>query len=140
MGNWGSCSASCGGGTQTRLVECRSTIGYTVNDWQCTGTMPANSQSCNTQSCTTYSWVTGTWGSCVNNQQARSVTCKNNNGQTVSEYNCTGSKPSTTQSCNSWSYAWKTGNWGTCQNNVQDRTVLCERDDGVIVANTNCNS
>lgn|GEM_PF-5755489 len=100
-GEWNSCNMSCGGGTQTRIVECRSTIGYTVNNWQCTGTMPAASQSCNTQACESYTWTTGTWGTCVNNVQSRLVVCKNGNNQTVSDGYCSGTKPNLTQTCSS---------------------------------------
>ena len=95
------------------------------------------------QNCTstTYSWVSESWGTCSSDQQTRNVTCQNSSGQTVANSSCnSGTKPATTQSCNSFSYDWKIGNWGTCQNNIQDRTILCERDDGVIVANSSCNN
>ena len=60
-GNWGACSADCGGGTQTRTVTCQrrdattATLDkQTVADSFCTAhglTKPATSQKCNTQSC-----------------------------------------------------------------------------------------
>ena len=53
-GSWGTCSASCGGGTQTRSVTCLRNDGQTVADSLCTkyaGSKPAASQQCNTQSC-----------------------------------------------------------------------------------------
>lgn len=55
-GSWGSCSASCGGGTQTRAVTCENDIdSSTVADSNCDGgSEPSGSQSCNTHSCCTY--------------------------------------------------------------------------------------
>jgi hypothetical protein len=54
---WGACSASCGGGTQSRTVNCRgqSTSATGPAGW-CTGVQPATSQSCNTQACCTWQW------------------------------------------------------------------------------------
>lgn len=54
LGGWGGCSASCGGGTQTRIVTCARNDGVTVNDAVClklVGAKPATSQACNTQTC-----------------------------------------------------------------------------------------
>ncbi len=56
LGGWGGCSASCGGGTQTRSVTCARNDGVTVDDAVClklVGAKPATSQPCNTQSCIT---------------------------------------------------------------------------------------
>ena len=66
VGEWGGCSASCGGGTQTRTVQCKRTGGVACSDDFCTRaglTVPARSQACNTQGCTTcgYSYPYHAW-------------------------------------------------------------------------------
>lgn len=56
VGGWGGCSASCGGGTQTRTVQCKRTGDVACDDSFCTRAglaVPARSQACNTQGCTT---------------------------------------------------------------------------------------
>lgn len=59
IGGWGSCSKSCGTGTQTRTVTCKRNDGQTVADSFCTkyvSAKPATSQNCNTQACVTCMW------------------------------------------------------------------------------------
>ena len=48
---WGSCTSSCGGGTQTRTVQCKTSDSqaFTVSSALCTPTKPSTSQTCNTQ-------------------------------------------------------------------------------------------
>lgn len=50
-GAWSTCSATCGGGTQTRTVYCQRSDGGQVADSFCSGAKPGSSQSCNTQAC-----------------------------------------------------------------------------------------
>lgn len=52
-GNWGSCTQTCGGGTQSRSVYCYRADGFTIIDSLCSGTKPSSSQTCNTQNCPT---------------------------------------------------------------------------------------
>lgn len=54
-GTWGTCSVSCGGGTQFRSVTCRRNYDNAVmSDSYCGGVKPVTSQVCNTQGC--YEW------------------------------------------------------------------------------------
>lgn len=50
-GGYGTCSATCGGGTQTRTVVCQDNSGNVVDDSYCTEAKPAVSQDCGTQLC-----------------------------------------------------------------------------------------
>jgi len=103
--SWSTCSASCGGGTQTRTVTCQSNAGVTASDSQCFGSKPSTTQSCNTQPCT-YTWSVENWGtcsaSCGGGVQTRIVTCKSDaTGLSVSDSLCSSSsKPLAVQSCN----------------------------------------
>lgn len=54
---WSGCSASCGGGTQTRSVWCQRSDGQTVSGSYCAGATPASSQACNTQVCKTVTYT-----------------------------------------------------------------------------------
>ena len=56
IGSYGTCSKTCGGGTQTRSVICNDELEYTKSDAHCikyVGTKPDTSQACNTQGCST---------------------------------------------------------------------------------------
>lgn len=148
--NWDACSASCGGGTQTRTVTCTRNDGRAMPDAFCTdaGPKPAMSQSCNTHPCYTYSWSTDSWGSCSRpcggGTQYRTVTCRRNDGQTVSDSYCGGGKPSTSQYCNNGTCRWYQGAWSgwttTCGNGSKSRSVYCQDPYGSKVADSYCGS
>ena len=120
VSSWGSCSKSCGTGSQTRSVICP--VGKV-----CLGTKPSTSQQCNTHVCTA-SWRTSSWSSCSKScgggTQTRSVTCPNG-------YVCNGVKPSSSQSCNTQqcTASWQVSGWSGCSKScgggTQTRSVSC---------------
>lgn len=104
-GTWSACSASCGGGTQTRDVTCRRSDGVYLPDAYCAGiTKPATSTACNTQACYTYIWnYPDNWTACPTTcgtgSQSKTAYCRRNDGVTVADSFCSGSAPTITQSC-----------------------------------------
>lgn len=108
--NWtqtgfGSCSATCGGGTQTQTVACKDNFGNQVADSLCAGAKPPVAQACNQQACVTYHWQQGGWGicsaTCGGGVQYQAVTCVNSLGQTVDNSLCAGQPaPASAQACN----------------------------------------
>jgi WW domain/Thrombospondin type 1 domain len=148
-GSYGTCSATCGGGVETRTVQCTDYQDNTVPDSQCDGSKPSASRSCNTGVCPT--WFTGTYGtcsvSCGGGSQTRTVQCRDSNGVAVADSQCTGSKPAESQSCNTVAcagFGWSTGSFGTCSSScnggTQTRTVVCRDGSNQVVAESNCDS
>ena len=63
VGNWSTCSRTCGGGTQSRPVQCMRRAHYKserVPASLCPKPMPSSRQTCHTQSCPP-AWSTGPW-------------------------------------------------------------------------------
>lgn len=150
-GGWSSCSASCGGGTQSRSVTCLRSDGITAPDAYCPGSRPASSQSCNTHSCYTYSWYAGGWPStcsayCGSGTQSRRVYCRRSDGREVGDGYCSGSKPAASRNCTSIC-AWTASSFGacsaTCGIGQRTRTVACRSNrTGVsaLIADSYCNT
>jgi hypothetical protein len=91
---WSTCSKTCGTGTQTRSVSCRSSSGTTVTDGYCSAsTKPAASQNCNTQACTASDTTPPTIPSSLTASAATcrevelSWTASSDSGSGVSHYN-----------------------------------------------------
>jgi len=104
--SWSTCSNSCGDGDQTRTVQCVDNNGNKVSDSKCSNPKPDDRQSCFDDSgCEkeTYSWDADLWSSCSNTCgdgiQTRTVRCIDNNGNTVADNNCAGSKLDNNRNC-----------------------------------------
>ncbi|ACL04284.1 Thrombospondin, type 1 repeat protein [Desulfatibacillum aliphaticivorans] len=147
IGPWEDCSASCGGGAQTRNVDCRDQDGNIVDDGYCAEIKPSSSQACNEDPCV-YSWMVSAWGDCSaacgGGMQTRSVTCQDQTGNIAADGLCTGAKPSETQACNTEAcvYNWVVSAWGDCSadcgGGTQTRSVACQDQGGNVVSDGNC--
>jgi len=151
-GNWGSCSVSCGSGTQTRAWSCVSSAGGAVDNAKCSGA-PQTQQACNTQACAVYDWKVNGWTACTaacgGGTQSRVVSCVDTStGNLAVENNCKITKPVTIQSCNTDLcnvYAWATSRWGpcskTCGSGQYTRAVACINSRSyTVVADTYCSN
>lgn len=149
---FGACSAACGPGEQTRIVECYSpATSNVVDDSFCNGqSRPDSTRSCNLGDCVTYSFVVGEWGACSETcgggTRSRTVQCTSSEGQAVSNGFCSGSAPASTEACNTQScvsYSWNTpDSFGTCSKEcntgTQTRTVECVSSLGTVVQDELC--
>ncbi|XP_032578299.1 papilin isoform X5 [Drosophila sechellia] len=107
------CSASCGGGTQSRKVTCNNRITLAeVNPSLCDQkSKPVEEQACGTEPCAPH-WVEGEWSKCSkgcgsDGFQNRSITCEriSSSGEHTVEEDAVclkevGNKPATKQECN----------------------------------------
>lgn len=124
-GNWGPCTATCGGGTETRTATCMASSGAPASGPLC-GTSEPTVRSCATSPCVTYSWNYSGWSTCSvqcgAGTQSRTATCRNSAGAIVADTLCTAPKASLTGSCTGTNcpvaVSWYNTPWTTCD-------VLC---------------
>uniref|UniRef100_A0A3Q2Q1M6 ADAMTS-like protein 1 n=1 Tax=Fundulus heteroclitus TaxID=8078 RepID=A0A3Q2Q1M6_FUNHE len=154
---WAPCSASCGGGSQSRSVCCMmGSVGSLreVHSRHCLGKgkKPSNTRLCKISP--SARWVTSSWGLCHARcvgpslaTQHRHVYCKDANGTKVSSMLCLGlRRPSSVKNCSTdaCSLFWHTGPWTPCtatcgRHGFQSRQVTCKhRRTGRTTRDHNC--
>ncbi|XP_054232895.1 papilin isoform X8 [Homo sapiens] len=143
-GPWAPCSASCGGGSQSRSVYCISSDGAgiqeAVEEAECAGLpgKPPAIQACNLQRCA--AWSPEPWGecsvSCGVGVRKRSVTCRGERGSLLHTAACSlEDRPPLTEPCVHEDcpllsdQAWHVGTWGlcskSCSSGTRRRQVIC---------------
>ncbi|XP_069494743.1 papilin isoform X2 [Ambystoma mexicanum] len=146
VSEWGPCSATCGGGTQSRSVYCASYDGRSaqtvVSDAECAAfsEKPHAQQACSLRSCAT--WSIGPWSECSarcgEGVQERTVGCRTESGASVQDFACSlASKPAVTQLCIGENciteIGWHIGEWGlcskSCNSGIRKRQVICADSD-----------
>lgn len=140
---WTPCSPQCGEGTMTRLVDCITPDGTSVNT--CQEKKPISTSTCsNKNKCG--KWEVGQWEPCSvkcgGGKQIRTVKCVDESGKEID--NCVlADFPGVVQQCNMQPCGtWKTGEWNKCSKlcdgGIQVRDVTCVTNDGKTISSADC--
>eukprot|EP00118_Oscarella_pearsei_P006997 m.32924 g.32924 ORF g.32924 m.32924 type:complete len:767 (+) comp31728_c0_seq3:100-2400(+) len=136
IGMYSECSASCGGGTQTRQVDCTHLdTGSPADGSFCAGlARPVGVRDCALQLCDAKWNIIGDWStcsvSCGNGSRTREVVCQRE-GIGVAERECRGQKkPRSVKECNTFGCpSWRAEAWlecsRTCGDGQRRRIVAC---------------
>ncbi|KAL4228064.1 hypothetical protein ACF0H5_013500 [Mactra antiquata] len=151
-GPWSVCSATCGEGIQTRLVECQTRYSQNLSvpvsaDLCSLSSKPEKSRSCEVKPCA--DWSTSNWTKCSVEcgigQSSRKVECKNTEDVVVSDTECKNDKPDTEKSCDMGTCAkgWFQTGWSKecsspCGRGYHSRTVYCSAEDGSPLPENKC--
>lgn len=161
-GTWTACTATCGGGSQTRTVQCQDQDDKLIAEDLCKAAeKPSAQQSCSLQTCDSYRWkacptfypctAQCNGGGAMAGIQYRDVFCvRSSDSAAVDASLCdTATQPTTSLSiCNTQpcsNYNWMAdGNWGPCTLQketglyLRTRTFHCHAADGTTVLRQNC--
>ncbi|GIY07736.1 papilin [Caerostris darwini] len=153
IGEWSSCSRSCGDGTQYRVVYChQSKDGSTVlvPDEMCEEEKPIFMRVCNVDTpCPT--WVEGDWSECDRTcgpaNKTRVVECKSDE-ETLDDSECdVEKKPSEFETCNLGpceGVEWIVSDWSSCDDScsspIQSREAHCANEDGIVFPDDACDA
>uniref|UniRef100_S4RGA9 Papilin a, proteoglycan-like sulfated glycoprotein n=1 Tax=Petromyzon marinus TaxID=7757 RepID=S4RGA9_PETMA len=147
VGDWGSCSVTCGAGEQTRPVRCMSSgpaAAAPADESACLaslGPAPASRQSCSLQPCP--QWIIGSWepcsATCGTGVQTRAVTCGPPAPRGAQLARCSPAstpparQPCERAACPARSFGWFEGPWGLCSvscgGGLRKRQALCYNED-----------
>ncbi|KAB0378513.1 hypothetical protein FD755_010091 [Muntiacus reevesi] len=126
-GPWGSCSSSCAGGVQRRVVVCQDENGQSASYCDA-ASKPPESAHCDSGPCP--QWNYGSWGECTQTCgggiKSRFVICQFPNGQLSQEQNCEMlNKPPSVVQCQVQScpddVSWHRGPWKSCSISCKKR-------------------
>uniref|UniRef100_A0A4W5Q4S7 ADAM metallopeptidase with thrombospondin type 1 motif 20 n=1 Tax=Hucho hucho TaxID=62062 RepID=A0A4W5Q4S7_9TELE len=130
-----SCSSTCAGGFQRRVVVCQDAEGRSTSHCE-QRVKPAESKSCDSGPCPL--WNYGIWGECTQTcgggRRTRQVVCQQPNGQRLNDHNCDVlDKPPDMEQCSlhlcPGSTSWHRRPWKPCSvscgRGTKQREITC---------------